>query len=116
MKVKTSELKDKPLDWGVAKCEGDEVSLIKGQLETRWTTNGWKPSTDWSQGGPIIEREFIHWGMTAVPHGATPTVYLAYQYQSGTAPMKGPTPLIAAMRCFCASRLGDEVEIPEELL
>lgn len=24
--------------------------------------------------------------------------------------------LIAAMRCFCASRLGDEVEVPEELL
>ena len=25
-------------------------------------------------------------------------------------------PIIAAMRCFCASKLGDEVEIPEELL
>ena len=24
--------------------------------------------------------------------------------------------LIAAMRCFVASRLGDEVEVPEELL
>lgn len=28
----------------------------------------------------------------------------------------GPTPLIAAMRCYVASKLGDEVEIPEELL
>lgn len=28
----------------------------------------------------------------------------------------GPTPLIAAMRCFVASKLGDEVEIPEELV
>jgi hypothetical protein len=27
----------------------------------------------------------------------------------------GPTPLIAAMRCFVSSRLGDEVEIPKEL-
>jgi len=27
----------------------------------------------------------------------------------------GPTPLIAAMRCYVASKLGDEVEIPEEL-
>ena len=27
----------------------------------------------------------------------------------------GPTPLIAAMRAFVASRLGDEVEIPSEL-
>ena len=28
----------------------------------------------------------------------------------------GPTPLIAAMRCFCCSKLGDEVEVPDELL
>lgn len=27
----------------------------------------------------------------------------------------GPTPLIAAMRCYVASKLGDEVEIPDEL-
>jgi hypothetical protein len=26
-----------------------------------------------------------------------------------------PTPLIAAMRCYVASKLGDTVEIPEEL-
>jgi hypothetical protein len=28
---------------------------------------------------------------------------------------QGPTPLIAAMRCYVASQLGDEVEVPEEL-
>ncbi|MNW06473.1 hypothetical protein D3C71_2028910 [compost metagenome] len=28
----------------------------------------------------------------------------------------GPTPLIAAMRCYVASRVGDEVDLPEELL
>jgi hypothetical protein len=28
----------------------------------------------------------------------------------------GHTPLIAAMRCYVASKLGDEVEIPQELL
>jgi hypothetical protein len=27
----------------------------------------------------------------------------------------GDTPLIAAMRCYVASKLGDEVEIPKEL-
>lgn len=26
----------------------------------------------------------------------------------------GPTPLIAAMRCYVASKLGEEVEIPDE--
>ncbi len=29
---------------------------------------------------------------------------------------RGPTTLIAAMRCFVASQLGNEVDIPEELL
>ena len=33
-----------------------------------------------------------------------------------TADLIGPTPLIAAMRCFVASHLGDEVNVPEELL
>ena len=27
----------------------------------------------------------------------------------------GPAPLVAAMRCYVANKLGDEVEIPEEL-
>ena len=27
----------------------------------------------------------------------------------------GPNPLIAVMRCYVASKLGDEVNIPEEL-
>jgi len=29
---------------------------------------------------------------------------------------EGDTPLIAAMRCYVASKLGDEVDVPEELL
>jgi hypothetical protein len=28
---------------------------------------------------------------------------------------EGPTPLIAAMRCYVQSRLGDEVDVPKEL-
>jgi hypothetical protein len=27
----------------------------------------------------------------------------------------GPTPLIAAMRCYVASKMGDDIELPEEL-
>ena len=59
MIVKTSELTGIALDWAVATCEGEEVRMVKGQLETLWTENGWKPSTDWAQAGPIIEREGI---------------------------------------------------------
>jgi len=75
----------------------------------------WQPSTDWSQGGPIIEREahnlFKHNGGTEwccacnVPREGYVAIITA----------DGPTPLIAAMRCYVASKLGDEVEIPEKL-
>lgn len=71
-------------------------------------------STDWSQGGPIIERERIRldcaWSdeWTAQhPYNAKIDVYTGWT--------KGPTALIAAMRCYVTSKLGDEVEIPEEL-
>lgn len=66
-----------------------------------------KFSSDWAKGGPIIEREGIFVG----PHGHHPNG-IAWK---GKARYNGPTPLIAAMRCYVASKLGDEVEIPEEL-
>ena len=109
MKIKTSELSGVQLDWAVAKCEGEEVRLEKGQLEALWTDNGYKPSTYWAQGGPIIEREGVllepqsdHWDAT-LDNGD----YVFWRF--------GPTPLIAAMRCYVANKLGEEVEIPEEV-
>ena len=105
--MKVSELTGAALDWAVAKCEGEEVRLIKGQLEALWTDNGYKPSTDWAQGGPIIERE-----KTAIKENG----YGHWFAKVGAGKwMRGPTPLIAAMRCYVTSKLGSEVEIPEEL-
>ena len=57
--------------------------------------------------GPIIERE----GLGILTAG---TAY--FERDGGTFYFYGPTPLIAAMRCYVASKLGDEIEIPEELL
>ena len=64
-------------------------------------------STDWAQGGPIIERE----KMTLEWTGEDWMAYIRHDEE-----YFGPTPLIAAMRCFVASKLGDEVEVPDELL
>ena len=106
--MKTSELTGAALDWAVAKAEGrtdvrvDDDGELVGQDEFDY-------STDWAQGGPIIEREKI-----AVWHRGDEWPWRAQQ--SDTSHLKGgPTPLIAAMRCYVASKLGDEVEIPEEL-
>jgi hypothetical protein len=113
MRIKTSELTGAPLNWAVAKCEeacvgdGYYTGIVLRDGEVKYT-----PSTDWSQGGPIIEHNAIH---------LTPDEYLgvwsAYMTNEGEPyESTGPTPLIAAMRCFVASKLGDEVEIPKELL
>ena len=124
MKIKTSELSGAVLDWAVAKCEGREIeSIHPGYHINVWRIDPltgeaefvypYKPSTNWEQGGPIIERERIatlcpssgeFWDARDAKRFTLPAIYY-----------RGPTPLIAAMRCFVASKLGDEIEIPDEL-
>ena len=123
MKVKMAELTGAALDWAVAMCEGasayltDEIAL-GGEVVLQWTEkfdiplHHYTPSTDWSQGGPIIEREKLD----VCIHKPTHQWCSATQSSVGRfARGYGPTPLIAAMRCYVASNLGDEVDIPGEL-
>jgi hypothetical protein len=108
--MRTSELQGAALDWAVAKCKW----LMQGQIAIDGVTQGFfEPSTDWSQGGPIIEREKIsleckHDGWWVASYQYNYSDYKEYICLADT-------PLIAAMRCYVASRLGDEVELPEEL-
>ena len=75
-------------------------------------------STDWAQGGPIIERELIRViGPSA--HGIDWVARIKQGLPSnmnGWFEKTGPTQLIASMRCFIASKLGDDIEISEELI
>jgi hypothetical protein len=115
MKLKTSELTGAALDWAVARCEG--IVWEQGDLDAGEYGPGFAPATDWEQGGPIIEREKIavrfepecHW-LFAPPEATWLANY------NGVGEWHGPTPLIAAMRCYVASKLGDKVDVPEELL
>ena len=117
--MKTSELTDIALDWAVAEAAGLEYTFDTyiGSDECDpmplVIVNGrqWNPGTLWSQGGPIIEREGIStWVFDDV-------IWKAQNpFASGVDQVfEGPTPLIAAMRCFIASKLGDEVDVPDEL-
>ena len=101
--MKTSELQGAALDWAVAKCEGT-------LHDDNTASDYWRPSENWEQGGPIIEREKISvWARG--DEWAAETFIPNHEGREET----GPTPLIAAMRCYVASKLGDEVEIPEGL-
>lgn len=124
MNIKTSELTGAALDWAVAEAEGRKPSSYKGTV--RATAHPHFPdsppmfgpelnySTDWAQGGPIIERERI-----CINAFLNCSDWNACSYNDDKVRQflhKGPTPLIAAMRCYVASKLGNKVEIPDELV
>ena len=90
--MRTSELVGTALDWAVAKCEGEPV---------------YSYSTNWVFGGPIIEREKLC--LCWEPRLKEMEWEAGMYGGQGT----GPTPLIAAMRCYVASKLGDDVEVPD---
>lgn len=105
--MKTSELTGAALDWAVAKCEG----VINGDdLDVGFILErGYIPSTDWAQGGAIIEREMLT--VTPAKHAG----WQAFAWPK-TRAIWGDTPLEAAMRCYVASKLGDEIEVPDEFM
>ena len=112
MKIKVSNATNTQLDWLVTDLENLKRYGPKDWLEQRPRAIGCRWSTNWEQGGPIIERE----GITIARRGK-------YLYSAWGAVLndfefdeEGSTPLVAAMRCYVAFRLGDEVEIPKELI
>jgi hypothetical protein len=119
--MKTSELHGAALDWAVAQCEGADFFALMGWDDdrlcylTEWGED-FEPSVNWQQAGRIIEREEISivrefssnevqwaaWMPAAVRDDSE-----AFGY--------GPTALVAAIRCYVTSKLGDEVEVPSDL-
>jgi hypothetical protein len=137
--MKTSKLTGAALDWAVAKCawEPERVFLYGEPVKHVRVANRpdiaheynlsiyYTPSTDWGQGGPIIEREelsiepqYTSGGLECwVSYGHNLRYNDHGNYIQGSDNRQyATTPLIAAMRCYVASKLGDEVEIPQELL
>ncbi len=105
----TSELKNAALDWAVAKCQDIHLTPHRGG----WAYAAY--STNWAQGGPIIEREriaveFLQWDDI----DCVLPIWTSYKFGTDYEG-QGPTTLIAAMRCYVSSKLGDDVEIPKEL-
>lgn len=105
--MKTSELQGVALDWAVAKCERVEFTYEDHPHHEMFDMHY---STNWAQGGPIIEREGIAIWMRYDDDEGWKALMKAYDED-----MSGETPLIAAMRCYVTSKLGDEIEIPEGL-
>jgi hypothetical protein len=110
MKIKTSELIDAPLDWAAASADG--CVWATWRFKEQHAIGELNYSTDHRLGGPLLEREKID-----IRHRPLPWHDVEATCRTG-APLNafGPTGLVAGMRCFVASRLGDEVEVPDELV
>jgi hypothetical protein len=143
-KIKVSEATDLQLNWLIAKCEGYQPVYNNGSIRPVFrkcesTEKTWPDyCTNWSQSGPIIQRENISvirceddyatnkrgfttskritvWGAVIGQRGWDWAYDQSIQIYRENVQI-GPTPLVAAMRCYVASKLGDVVDVPEELI
>ena len=131
MKVKTSEAEGQVLNYLVGRAEGRKPSCYTGIV--RATAHPDFPdsppifgpelnySTDWALAGPIIEREGIALDCLRTcfvidSWVATSEMVREGDHYSPVIEFTGSTPLLAAMRCYVASKMGDEVEVPNELV
>lgn len=128
MKIKTAELTGPALNWAVAMCEGWQPSAAHDAVgKYPWLVKvgkdidpkNYRPSTNWAQGGPIMEREGIdctfHPGISDTPGGEIKNYWTA-THVDYYGEFESPSLLEAVMRRYVANEIGDEVEIPEELM
>lgn len=142
IEIKTSELIGPALDWAVAhatqawmwahewfptmtldptfrgvsdNAPDGHVNLVPSN-PMRQGSQTFKPSTDWAQGGPLIEnyrveftfeRDGLIFAELCEADGSYTKLY------TGTF---GPNHLVAACRAIVAAKLGDTVSVPRELM
>ena len=119
MKIKTSDLSGDALNFAVATAQGVKVNVGFRNLtyvpQGKRTLYRFDPVTNWKQGGPIIERAGISLNLTTMTGdwAWSATCNPSEARQCGE---YGPTMLTAGLRCVVAATLGDEVDVPRELV
>lgn len=124
VEVKTAELIGSALDWAVAKADGFRVQysrrmglhcaeIMRVSAAETFIRMGcsYCPSTDWSQGGPLIEKYRV-----GIYCDYTPSEAITANVTGSGAVATGETFLIAACRAIVAANLGDVVSVPAELI
>ncbi|BCP56311.1 hypothetical protein K32_49280 [Kaistia sp. 32K] len=136
--VKVAELSGKALDWAVAQADGrclhERIRIVRYNDDSDYICEDcgkdtymepirqtWKPSTDWSQGGPLIEKHNIQTsyngnGFHRSTTGKHWCAYVCKPHGPERASGSGPTPLIAACRAIVAAKFVDTISVPAELI
>lgn len=103
--IKTANLIGPALDWAV-----DQI--VGGGHEPFFDMPSY--STDWSQGGPLIEKFKI--GLLQPNVSPCGEWHSSVWHPDFTDYTHKTNPLIAACRAIVAAKLGDEVKVPAELV
>jgi hypothetical protein len=97
MKINASELQGAALNNAVHELAYPDEPINEGCTAPPY-------STDWAFGGPIIERGKMDFSWIGADKCRAAIDWLDEEFYEAF----GPTPLIAAMRCLVASKLGDK--------
>ncbi len=119
IEVKTADLIGPALDWALAKAEDMRQHTPADLKYTYWYAGErcigthWSPSTNWSQGGPLIASHQVnlHSPQTSDDCWAAWVTIRGKDFCQG-----GWQPLVAACRAIVAAKLGDVVSVPTELI
>lgn len=111
--VKIADLSGPALDWAVGIDIGHTVSVDSGCVRVDGDETIYSPSTNWSQGGPLIDSFSPRFNVAHFRVDYSPcidsTVLGGYGW--------GPTFLVAFCRSFVAScSVSEFVEVPADLL
>lgn len=126
IEVRVSNLVGAPLDWAVAMAEGfksDPERLTNVWLNEEDPTSvsirgvemgyGFRPSSNWEHGGPLIEKHQAGLSHDRYLSGG-PCGWSAGPFNSTW--LSGPTPLIAFCRALVHAKFGQAVKVPRELM
>lgn len=127
IKVKVSELSGAALDWAVARAGGYAWQLERGAYGSGFHVVVklpepsidrqvvLKPSSDWAQGGPLIEKYRVD--LSSPPSDTSQAGWDA-RVDDGHLLLwaNGSNALIAACRAIVAAKFGAEIEVPAELM
>ncbi|EMI4464310.1 phage protein NinX family protein [Pseudomonas aeruginosa] len=132
VEVMTCELEGPALDWAVGCIEDEQIERkqigwllmnLKVWIPLPDTpyfdiVTHWSPSTDWSQGGPLIEKYRFEFEWVGSDwHGEPLNFFTACGFDMpADATSAGPTHLIAACRAIVRAKHGKTVSVPAELI
>lgn len=116
IKINTADMSGAALDWAVAVACGYKIKVRHSEIFLP-NSNGafvreFSPSTDWGQGGPLLQSYGVWLSDDACPDEGGPWVASL----QGVGLQIGETPLVTAARAIVYGVLGDTVDVPAELV